>query len=197
MDSLSVLVIGAFVLALVLLIARYASLHRKSEAFAGRWNSPMGKTKWNFTTSWATTLTTIGALLATVVSALKTSQFTGPCLFFGLLVLVAPLAYLIPGRQEAGSADESPSLQGYVLSFLIACLLTLWGVFGELVAIILLLNSQSESISLFLIRLFQVILGLAVAMICIYAWQTIRWTLLAQTDTKRFGPSGPPDWSLL
>lgn len=135
----------------------------------------MGKGNWEFGSSWATTLTTAGAFLSTLLSATGTlfaaagataaasgaptpapsptstpaspslsTTWTALNLLFAFIVLIAPLLYNAIRREEMvkpdadhqaqGSADQFQYL-GYFGVFLVASLLVLWGVTGELLTV--------------------------------------------------------------
>ncbi len=71
----------------------------------------MGHAQWDFTTSWASILTVVGALLGTVLSGQQgaTAQYGYLNLFFLLLVALAPLVYNFIGSLE--EADPTLTAQ--------------------------------------------------------------------------------------
>src|SRR5204862_3856150 len=71
-------------------------------------STPLGPPNWNFSTSWASNLTVVGALLGTILAAgvlpdhtaITKSTYAGLNLLFGILILVAPLAYVAMQREK-------------------------------------------------------------------------------------------------
>jgi hypothetical protein len=127
--GVSILVIGA--------IAAWFMVTRKV-----RLVDPLGAVELDFTKSFASTLTAVGALLGTIISAgvlpeqtvyLSKAGFTGLNLTFGIAVVVAGVVYSMVQRvvPEAGKDPKDWKFRGYVLPFLLASLITLWAVFGE------------------------------------------------------------------
>jgi hypothetical protein len=97
------------------------------------WNELMAPAKWDFSESWATNLTLVGALLATVLA--DSALIPSPTVYleketygtlnalFAFTTVLAPLLYVCLGK--AGS-------QGSHAGFVAASLLTLWAVLGQL-----------------------------------------------------------------
>lgn len=172
----------------------------------------MGTATWDFSTSWASNLTVVGALLGTALSAaLGTLQHSTLNLLFLLLAFLAPLAYAVLGRQVPvipTQAQEQQSIwtivrriqdaqqptqllsyqyQGYVWGFLCACLFTVWAVLGELATLFLLsgdLPTTQPKQHFSIIGGFQVFLVLAGLFLLYYCLTNIPWTLQAQVGHK-------------
>jgi hypothetical protein len=103
----------------------------------------IGPANWDFTKSWASNLTVVGALLGTILSAgvlpdttsVPKATYAGLSLFFGALIVIAPFIYT--STQGTNSVDKAepapePQFQGYVWFFLLATTITIWAVLGEL-----------------------------------------------------------------
>lgn len=194
-STADVLVLGASLsFSIVFVVVRTLTMRRSLEFELG---DRMGPANWDFTTSWASTLTAVGALLGSILAAgvlpdetqrLSNAAFAGLNLFFGLLIPVAPLVYnATRGPKDTDAATgKQPQYQGYVWSFLLASAITLWAVLGELATIFLLLaEMQAEgSMSAPAILMFQSLLLIAVVFLIVYVWRTIYWTVRIQTSEK-------------
>jgi hypothetical protein len=169
----------------------------------------MGPEVWDPKKSWASTVTAIGALLATVLSArpeLKfkpeivaaikhtakdndefasmiagiRTEFLGMSIFFGALILVAPLIYNATRTKkkvddnEGEPGEKKDQYQGYVWSFMLSSLITLWGAVGQLMALFLLFGKLELSLA----TAFQWLLGVTLfPLIPLYAWRSIRMAI--------------------
>jgi hypothetical protein len=189
-------------LAAAIIIVTGTSLVMSQKIAGYHISSFMGNAKWDFTQSWASNLTIFSALLTTILAAPLDSNnhdlphFNGLNLFYSLLALLAPIVYNATGSwrlvdtpasatREKDSPPTEKQYQGYILSFLVACTLTLWAVIGELGSIFPLLSDlNATTTSIFsapVIVLFQVILFIGIALIaCFYAPRTIYWTVKEQ-----------------
>jgi hypothetical protein len=105
--------------------------------------APLGSAELDFSKSFASTLTAVGAVLGTIISAgvlpeetvqLSKTDFTGLNLTFGLAIVVAGVVYSMVQKivPDDPTTPKEWKLKGYVLPFLAAALITLWAVFGEL-----------------------------------------------------------------
>ena len=112
-----------------------------------RWDCWLGPPKWDFTTSWASSFTVVGALLGTVLlnsgavpadtEHMPVAAYAGLNLFFGVMMVLAPLFYV--ALQKAPSNPEN-TFRGSVRAFLFSSSLMLWAVLGELSTLLLLLD---------------------------------------------------------
>lgn len=185
----------------------------------------MGPEVWDPKQSWASTVTAIGALLGTVLSArdlpIKTeggtikTEFLGMSIFFGALILIAPLIYNATRTKKkvddkAGEPGEKKDqYQGYVWSFMLSSLITLWGAVGQVIALFLFFGMLKLSLA----TAFQWLFGLTLfPLIPLYAWRSIRIAIQTadvaatkkqtELDWKSRGiqkQSEPPlpEWSIL
>jgi uncharacterized membrane protein len=227
----AMLVWGALAYALVVLILIFPwRTHRLCDR--------MGPGVWDPKQSWASTVTAIGALLATVLSArpelpfksvkpetvaavekLKEeiagirTEFLGMSIFFGALILIAPLIYnatRTKKKVDTKAGGKEDQYQGYVWSFMLTSLLTLWGADGQLMALFLLFGMLKMSLA----TAFQGLLGLTLfPLIPLYAWRSIKIAIQTaeieaakkqlELQRKSFGidaqVSEPPlpEWSIL
>jgi hypothetical protein len=144
----------------------------------------MGTLKWDFSESWTTSLTAIGSFVGTIISAglIHRPSNVGLSLFFGLLVLVAPILYRATGRYIIPhDKPNERELQGTVGAFFLTSLLILWSVFGQLVTLIAILNDLSASSQGFFSPLvhiiFLLVLVLALVGIAFYSFRTLPWVV--------------------
>jgi hypothetical protein len=139
-----------------------------------RHSDRLGPANWDFSASFASTLTVFGSLLGTILSAnvlpantlVPANTYTGLNLMFGVIVIVGPLIYT--GTQTTvqvhrGSPVTEPQYQGTVWGFLIATALTLWAVIGELATIGLVLNEIRRGGSLPAVALWVMVALLAIS----------------------------------
>lgn len=149
---------------------------------------PLGTLDLDFTTSFASTLTAVGALLGTIIAAgvlpddtvnLSKDAFTALNLLFGVAIVVAGLVYAALQKaiwvdSETDALKQERKLQGYVGPFLISCLITTWAVFGELWVSWLLIDElgQGAGFTGFAVAVFKILLAAAaVAMVFYTLWR--------------------------
>ena len=175
----------------VLVIIRWMTFH---EAGCGL-KSRVGPANWDFSKSWGSNLTVVGALLGTILSssalpeqmATSKATYAGLNLLFGVLILVAPLVYTAtqtPNSVHRTKLLKEPQYQGYVASLLVASAVTLWAVIGELTTVVLLFEEirTSRSLPVFAIVLLVVLVAAAAALLCFYAFRALGWILKRQCD---------------
>jgi hypothetical protein len=183
-------VLFALILSLLVVLLRYVRLP------SGTYRGPLTNTKWDFTTSWASTFTGAGALLATLVSAgalpdspylMSKTDVAGLSVFFAAMGLAAPIVFLALNSATSG-----------INIFLIATVLTATGVVGQLTTVIVLIidavGQASDS---------PVVLGLAllelvgVALTLLYVYRAIPVTLDAAKPGVNNAFPRPEPWALL
>ena len=179
-------VVGAFLGGALLILVRFLSLKEPTEGPDKRYRTATllkeADAKWSFTQSWASNITALGAILGTVLAAsgwvsqtlseFSTTQFAGLSLFFGALVLLAPLAYSAMRREvDAEDAPGTDFQYGSYGGLLLAALLTTWAVLGQLSTLaILLWNADLQ----FLAQLgLGVVLIAALCILVTYIWRSI------------------------
>jgi len=154
----------------------------------------MGLPKWDFSNSWASMFTGAGAIANSILSAQLATQSAEPArthsgpayatvaVIFGAFVIMAPIVYNCSrDLVEVYSHDPKKDYQyqGYVVMFLVASAITVWGAAGQLGLIVLLLDELRSAgfILYFVARLFQVILACVAVLLLFYAERTIFWTV--------------------
>jgi len=171
-----------------------------------KWWGRMGTAKWDPTTSWASTLTAIGALVGAVIAVspalpgethmFPKKEFAGLSIFFGGINLFAPFVYNVTRR---GSSPEL--LNGYVWAFVAASAMTLWAVTGQLITLGLLVREMywQATIALLVSVIFGVLILLAIVIMIPYVKQSVRFALKTGNPLLlREGGEVPlDDWRLL
>jgi hypothetical protein len=172
---------------------------------------PFGPANWDYSESWATSLTLVGALLGTVLGAgvlpdkldlFSKAGYSGFNVLFGMLVLVAPLVYVAAQRRIKGAVDKTPQYHGTTWAFGLASVATLWGVFGELATVGLLFREieKAGGLGTALVLVSWAILGVIVLVAIAYSWKRMRLILESPPAAEGTGVAGPDTagaWSLL
>jgi hypothetical protein len=157
----------------------------------------IGPVQWDFSKSWASNLTVVGALLGTIISAgvlpeasaTPKSTFAVLSLLFGVLVVLGPFLYAATQRAKSVHRTKTvkePQYQGYLWSFLLAAAITLWAVFGEVgtsFAILYELRTES-SLPQGAVYVIGAVMAGALALVCSSAWYSLRETIVVQRDVK-------------
>jgi hypothetical protein len=162
-----------------------------------------GQANYDFGKSWASTLTVVGALLGTMLTAGvltnadRKAEFASLNAVFLMLSLVAPLAYSAAAARPAADRAE-----GTMLALLIASGITLWAVFGQLATMGLLIDElhANDRLSSDLRTLFSWLLWAAALLMAVYAWRALyalAKPCLSQLPGAEAGAALPPPWSLL
>ena len=171
-------------------------------------HSRMGQGSWDFSQSFATNIAVIGSVLALILNSgaayllggtgiLPRGAYAGLGIFFGTLVTVAPLLYNGTAKRVSvaspGQRDTAAEYHGTVLGFLLAALVTQWGLLGSVVTVFLTLLEleHAGSLSLTPIILLAVTLLAALYSFGRYSWVKIGGTLADQFDPETGG--GPPE----
>jgi len=184
------LVFGSLGLALIVVLACAANAGVAQ-------SSPVGPPNWDYTKSWATNITIIGAVFAAFFSSkiVATPRFVPdpgyPMLtvLFAVLVAAAPLVFRAISKEKAvlsQTATWDIQYQGTVRGFLLAMLLTLWAAFGQLGTLGLLAGEVlaggrvQSSVTVTLL----VVLFVAIAATVWYALSTAKPLMVHQADVK-------------
>ena len=176
-------------------------------------NGPFGPANWSYSESWASSLTLVGALLGTVLAAsvlpekldlFSKAGYSAFNVFFGMLVLVAPLAYAAGQIRVENDENKKQQYKGTTFAFGLASVATLWGVFGELLTVGLLFREieKAGSLSTRLVGASFFILSLIGLATILYAWRRMRQILESDPAPPHAGlaPVNAPGvntWSLL
>lgn len=157
---------------------------------------------WDFSKSWASTFTVIGALLGTILAStvlpdspqrLSKETLAAMNLFFGIAILVAPFLFAVtesPVKVVTKDGVSQLEGQGTVAGYLGACAVTLTGVIGELVTVVVLMSELRGKGALpgAVLAFLCVLLAIAIWIVLIYAWRTMGWTALNATPPKEPEP---------
>jgi hypothetical protein len=175
--------------------ARWLVLYGQKHSLRKR----LGPANWDFSKSWGSNVTVVGALLGTILAAgvlpeetttVSKATYSGLNLFFGILVLIAPLIYVATEKAKSvhrGTTVKEAQYQGFVWSFLLASLVTLWAAIGELVTVGLLFQEIRTTGSLpeAAIWAMWVAVGWALLLLALYTWRSIGATVKVQADPVR------------
>jgi hypothetical protein len=195
---------GSLGVAFVTVAARWLSLYGQHNL-----GDRLGVVDFSFADSWATTITAVGALLGTILGTtgilpddaapLSNSAFAGLSLVFAMVATFAPLVFSAFQSADRPGGAQAPTYRGYVITFLIACVLTLWAAVGEIATIVLLLSEiQSGFLTGSATWLFLVMLVVSVVAIVVYAWIRIRAIVEVPIQLLAADPNAPlPRWRLL
>jgi hypothetical protein len=149
--------------------------------------------EWDFSKSWASNLTVLGAILGTVLSAkilpartvvVTPDGYTALSLLFGILVVVAPFLYTALRKGRPGA--QGPHFTGRNWAFLVASGVTIWAVNGEIGTIGLVLYEAQHGKALALGAVIPMLgtLGVALVLAWLYSVQTVRLVLKSETAPK-------------
>lgn len=153
----------------------------------------IGDPSWDFSKSWASNVTVVGAILGTVLSAkilptttavvVSPNGYTALSLLFGSLVVVAPLVFTV--LRSAKPSSTGPVYTGRGWGFLLASALTLWGVLGELATVGLVLYEAQHAKTLALGAVIPILatIGFAMLLVAVYGLRTVQITLKPQSAT--------------
>jgi hypothetical protein len=156
--------------------------------------------------SFASTLTAVGALLGTVIGAgvlpeetttLSRAAFVALKLISGVGVVVAALVYAalewpvwtdVEPKKAGEETRQQRTMHGTVPGFLVASLITVWAVFGELLTLWLLLDElgQDQGFSETALLIFKALIAIAAVTMCVYTILRI----LAIVNNERAKPAG-------
>jgi hypothetical protein len=193
----NILVSLAFVAAIFITIISYIFL-RKYHFYL---TEHMGKGQWDFSKSWATNITIFGSLVCTIIAQDTVNKlvYAGLSVFFGVLVVISPMVYNAtsqPRMKHSTTGDEEIQHLSPIWAFLISAALTLWAVLGQLAVVItlLIIALLPNSVVLqhpywsgyfalinYVIIVFMV---LATALVGVYAYKTILWTVREQVSPE-------------
>lgn len=155
-------------------------------------NNKIPGVKIEFGSSFATTLTGVGALLGTVLGAgvlpdetstLSSEAFTALNVLFGLAVVIAAV---IPATLQ--SDDGTDTVIGL---FWVGAFITMWAVFGELITLWMLLGElgSAQGVSSAAATTFKVLLGVGAVAMAVYAPSRIARVTKSSQPT----PGGEPE----
>jgi hypothetical protein len=168
--------------------------------------SRMGQGQWDFSQSFATNIALVGSVLTLILNSsltfvlgggiLPNHAYAGLGIFFGTLVTIAPLLYNGTAKRvsvaSSGERDTAAEYHGTVRGFLLAAIVTQWGLLGSIVTVFLTLLELEHvgSLSLTPVILLAVMLLAAMYSFARYSWVKIAGTLADQFDPATGGPAG-------
>jgi hypothetical protein len=183
-----VVVLVALLPALLLALARWWKLPQDLKEKL-KTVDELGTASWDFSQSWASTLTAVGALLGTLLSEeflpdkmqlLSASEYAALNFIFGVLIVIAPLVF--NGARKIAGESEAKQYVGSVRWFFFASTVTLWAVLGEVITIFLMLGEirTADSASRWVVVLLFIVFWVAVYFVSKYAWNTMYFTIEMQ-----------------
>jgi hypothetical protein len=172
---------------------------RKAEI---KFRSQLGQIGWDFTQNFATSTGVIGSVLTLILASgalpsqkptriLPAGAYAGLAVFFGTLVIIAPVLYNGTATRVnvsvASERDTGCEYRGRVWGFLLAAVATEWGLLGSISTVFLTLLELYEAGSLpgLPVGLLSCVLGISVLAFARYSWLKIDGTIRDQ-----FGLSG-------
>ncbi len=156
----------------------------------------IGGPSWDFSKSWASNVTVVGAILGTVLSAkvlpanptvvASPNGYTALSLLFGALVVLAPLVFV--ALRSGNPSTTNQTVEGRGWTFLLATAVSLWGVVGELVTVGLVLYEAQNggTLPLGAVTPMWCVIGAALVLVGVYGFRSVRAT-----------PAHLPEWHLL
>jgi hypothetical protein len=156
----------------------------------------MGQGQWDFSQSFGTNIAVIGSVLTLVLTSavlpsttniLPNSAYGGLAVFFGSIVIIAPLFYNGTAKRVLVSPDEvdtAAEYHGTVWGFLLAARLTEWGLVGSIATVFVILLELYYSSVLSIAPLILLAITLLVSLIFFtrYSWVKIDGTIGDQFD---------------
>ena len=189
------IVIGSLLLALGLVTFRALWMSKSIEEFDLQWR--MGPGGWDYSSAWASTLTLVGAFFGAILVPsgavpegthyLPRDAYSTLSVLFGMLTVLAPFLYralsTVESRRDK-SAPEPLQYQGFVWSFLLASILTVWSVIGAMATagVFLLELNSGGKLLLAAFVLLESLLAVTTILVIIYAWRSLFWTVSYQAD---------------
>jgi hypothetical protein len=200
-DGTALLIICPLLAAAVIVVARLATVDV---------TNVLGPANWDYSQSWATSLTLVGALLGTVLGAgvlpdkldlFTKAGYSAFNVLFGMLVLAAPLFYTALQTRGKDAAGRKQQYEGTIWAFGVASIATLWGVFGQLATVGLLFREieKAGNLSTVLVTASWIVLGLIAVAAGVYSARRMQ-QIVAEPTTAEEGVAprtAAGTWSLL
>jgi hypothetical protein len=162
---------------------------------------------WSFTDSWATSITTLGGVLGTVLGAtgffqevlpgVSAGRFTGYSLVFGVIAVLAPIAYIALGSRDT-LTDDGKDVEvsvGTHAGLLLAGAATVASAAGQLTALGLLVTMADAPDRFQTLCVAGLVAG--ILLLLVYAIRSARWlsqipapTTTAETTRMSSAPGG-------
>jgi len=197
------IVVYALVASVALVACGWLASGQPRSELTHRVPGPVG---WDFSTSWASNFTVVGAILGTTLSAQilpsttvvlpSPNDYTSLSLLFAVLVVVAPFVY-----SGLLLTSDASGTQGQCWELLVACSLTLWGVIGELgtVGLVFYEAQHAHELAQGAVVPLWIVLGAAIALTAPYAIRTIKLLVGSPAKGARafVAAAAASGWSLL
>jgi hypothetical protein len=200
-DGTALLIICPLLAAAVIVVARLATVDV---------TNVLGPANWDYSQSWATSLTLVGALLGTVLGAgvlpdkldlFTKAGYSAFNVLFGMLVLAAPLLYTALQTRGKDAAGRKQQYEGTIWAFGVASVATLWGVFGQLATVGLLFREiqKAGNLGTVLVTASWIVLGLIAVAAGVYSARRMRQIVEGPTtaDEVVAPRAAAGSWSLL
>jgi hypothetical protein len=175
---------------LAALVAAGVAIRQRAQLLA-----KVGPPNWDFSKSWATNITVLGAVVATFLSSkvvpnpqlLPAASYLMLAILFAAIAAIAPLVFRASSTKIGVTTPEGTSdiqFQGNVTGFLIAMGMTLWATLGQLATL------GALSLEVIAIRkggtveggVLTLVLALGLVATVWYAWSTAGPLLFHQTN---------------
>jgi hypothetical protein len=159
-------------------------------------NSRMGQVGWDFSASFATNVAIIGSVFTIVLTSgavpstttiLPSTAYSGLAVFFGSVVVIAPLLYNGTAKRvpvASNEFDTAAEYHGTVWGFLLAALVTEWGLLGSIATVFVTLLElyNAGSLSAVPLTLLAITLFASVIFFARYSWVKVDGTIADQFD---------------
>jgi hypothetical protein len=182
-------VFGPLVLALGFVAAAFRIARGKSSCSL---HHRLGAVQWDLSTSFGSSLTVFAALLGSILTAgvlpdtssVPRGTYAGLNLLFGVIVIVGPFLYCATMQTPDNSGDAEP--QGFVISFLVTSVMTLWAVVGEFATIGAVFNEirGGGSMPAAILWVLCVVLAASGGFLYYMAWHRIKTALERATGKE-------------
>jgi hypothetical protein len=192
-EKASCLVLTAMGISVGLFLFSLIRLKVKDVRIWGR----MGTATWSFGDSWGSNIGVGAAFLSALLGFsafpeqtvfLNKTAYISLSLVFSGLIILAPAVYNLIRSPALDATSGSIKYEGYVLFFVLASALTVWGALGQLATAGFVVEElfHARAFPHSTMVSFLVVLGIVSIMLLYYAWSTIFSTAKIQTAIRRF-----------
>jgi len=162
----------SFVISITLIIVAIAALCnglmlcRDSSGFNKKhlecvFKNMMDTKKWDFTTNWVGPVAALLTLVIATQSKAANGQLVSLGLFFGMIMIFAPLLYNTACKMQDDDTSEKPHYKVKVYIFLLTSAISLWAVLGGALTVMLLLEApmrvESSGLFVFILLMMMVL----------------------------------------
>jgi uncharacterized membrane protein YfcA len=212
-SDLNLVLILPLIFALLFMIARYETLQ---PATGAAWSTRLGAVNFDFSKSFASTITVAGAILGTVLTAsvlpattlrLTKDEYTGLNLLFAVMVVLAGVVFAAserPARKSDPEPDKERKYEGSVGAFLVSAGLVIWAVLGQFACLVLITLelAAADKFTDVAIAMFLLLLVAAAITVLVYAYKRIYWVIENKSAAGGRRNGGTPsqatsNWSML